>query len=100
MRRPLLMQALAGVLGALAGCDSSTTGTTGPTPTPPTPASRGTSMGSPTVMMIGPAGGTLASGDHLFALTVPPGALAADTLLGVEPITSTAPGGQGQAYRL
>ena len=50
--------------------------------------------------VIGPAGGRIATPDGAFAVDVPAGALAAETTLSVQPITLTAPGGFGQAYRL
>jgi hypothetical protein len=66
----------------------------------PTPLPRGTSTGSQTTATIGAAGGTLSSDDGVFTLTVPPGALASDVMVGVEPITNTATLGAGSAYRL
>jgi len=60
----------------------------------------GTPSGSPVEKTIGPAGGTLASADGLLAIDVPAGALAADTLLGVQPLTNTAPSGLGPGFRL
>ncbi len=49
---------------------------------------------------IGPAGGTVRSSDGVVAIEIPAGALASDTNIEVEPITNTAPGGLGSAYRL
>jgi hypothetical protein len=49
---------------------------------------------------IGPAGGTLASTDELLTIEVPAGALDADTQLGIQPLTSTAPNGLGSGFRL
>ena len=49
---------------------------------------------------IGPAGGKLASSDGVLSLIVPPGALTADTQIGIQPITNLAPGAVGTSYRL
>jgi hypothetical protein len=48
---------------------------------------------------IGPAGGALASGDGKATLSIPAGALVADTTISIQPVTNTAPGGQGLSYR-
>lgn len=47
---------------------------------------------------VGPAGGTLASADGKLTLTVPAGALSAETSLTVEPVENTAPNGVGKGY--
>lgn len=60
----------------------------------------GTPTGAPVGRTIGAAGGTLASPDGRLVLTVPPGAVASDTSFSVQPVTSTAIGGVGGAYRL
>jgi hypothetical protein len=49
---------------------------------------------------IGPAGGSLASADGAFTLTVPAGALAADTDLTVRTVASSAPNGVGPSYQV
>lgn len=69
---------------------------------PPTPTSfpAGTPNGPATTGTLGPAGGTLATADGKITLTFPAGALAADTTIEIQPITNTAPGGLGTAYRL
>ena len=72
----------------------------GSMPTTPMPTAKGTSIGGKATMTIGPAGGTLASTDGILTLTVPPGALAADVTIGIEPVTNTAPLGIGASYRL
>lgn len=73
-----------------------------PTPAPPpiavTPA--GIPEGLPTFATIGASGGTLVSSDGRLTVTVPAGALAGDTEVGIQPITATAPGALGAAYRL
>ncbi len=68
-------------------------------PTPQATAP-GTPNGVATTATIGPAGGTLASDDGLFAIDVPAGALASDTDITIQPITNTAWGGIGNGYRL
>lgn len=69
-------------------------------PRQPAVTEKGTSTGAKATRTIGPAGGTLASADGRFAVDFPSGALAADTEIGLEPITNTAPLGRGGAYRL
>jgi hypothetical protein len=66
----------------------------------PMPTPVGTSNGAPVSGTIGAAGGSLTSSDGLFTVDVPPGALASDTLITIQPITNTAHGGDGNAYRL
>ncbi|GEM_PF-4793442 len=70
--------------------------------TRPTPAVTdvGTPSGSITEATIGAAGGTLRSSNGRLQLTVPPGALAADTRISIRPMTNHAHGGKGKAYRL
>ncbi|HEX4478243.1 MAG TPA: hypothetical protein VH142_24345, partial [Polyangiaceae bacterium] len=48
---------------------------------------------------IGAAGGTLTSGDGQVVLTIPAGALATTTTIGIQAIDNLAPGGTGYAYR-
>lgn len=61
-----------------------------------------TEVGKPTGPMatktLGPAGGTLTSTDGKLTLTVPAGALSAQTALTLEPVENTAPNGVGQGY--
>jgi hypothetical protein len=49
---------------------------------------------------IGAAGGTLKSSDGRVTVSIPAGALSADTVIGVAPITNNAHGGIGAAYRM
>lgn len=49
---------------------------------------------------IGPAGGSLASADNSVVITIPAGALAANTTIGIQAVTNTNPGGKGNAFRL
>jgi hypothetical protein len=54
----------------------------------------------PSSAVIGPAGGTVTSADQYLQITIPAGALCADTTIGITNITNMAPGGLGSAYRL
>ena len=60
----------------------------------------GESLGDRVTKQIGPAGGSLQSEDGALTITVPAGALTALTEVGIEPITSTCPGGIGDGWRL
>ena len=69
-------------LATLAGCGDSGGGPDGGgggTVPPPTRTPVGTTTGSPTSQNIGPAGGTLTAAGGAVSLTVPAGALAANT---------------------
>lgn len=75
-----------------------------PTATPPavpTPVATavGTPIGTAGSATLGAVGGTLSSPDGRVTLNVPAGALAADTVIGIQPITNHAHGGRGNAYR-
>jgi hypothetical protein len=65
---------------------------------PPAITEVGQSIGPPTTKTIGPAGGTLISTDGRLTLTIPAGALSAETALTVEPVENTAPNGVGWGY--
>lgn len=60
----------------------------------------GTPAGDPVTVTIGPAGGTVATADGGFSLTVPAGALGEATAITVRPMESTAPNSFGVAYRI
>ncbi|WP_341837521.1 hypothetical protein WJU16_06520 [Chitinophaga pollutisoli] len=60
----------------------------------------GTSLGTAVTKDIGPQGGNIASADGKLRITVPAGAVAANTTFSVEPVTNTLPGSPGIAYRL
>src|SRR5689334_1468389 len=66
----------------------------------PQPSRVGSPDGPARQLVVGPAGGSLASGDGVLTLTVPAGAVDADTDFTITPISNTAPGGQGSAYRV
>ena len=67
---------------------------------PATSTAVGAPKGSPTTKSIGPAGGTVATEDGRFSVTVPPGALGADTPIAIQPTENTAPEGLGASYHL
>ncbi|WP_350245378.1 hypothetical protein [Deinococcus sonorensis] len=92
------------LLLALTACGGGPTGR-GPTTTPPghqvpVPAPIGTPTGTGVQATIGAAGGTLTTADGSVRIDIPAGALSGDQTVGLQPITRTAPGGTGQAYRL
>lgn len=60
----------------------------------------GIATGNAATVTIGAAGGTATSADGKLSLIVPPGALAQDTAIGIQPITNTSPAGRSDAYRL
>src|SRR5687768_430852 len=64
-----------------------------------TPTAVGIAMGAPSELTIGAAGGRLASSDGKLTLVIPPGALASDTRITIQPISNNAPLGLGTAYR-
>ena len=58
----------------------------------------GTPAGNPVTKNIGPAGGSISSDDGLIQLSIPAGALTANTDITIQPITNECPGGIGLAY--
>ena len=66
----------------------------------PTPTEIGTPIGAATSVVIGAAGGSVKTPDGRLTVTIPAGALAADTTIAIQPITNTSPGGAGVAYEL
>lgn len=71
-----------------------------PPPPPIATTAPGIPEGLPVTAAIGSAGGSLTSSDGRLTISVPAGALAASTVVGIQPITATAPGAMGAAYRL
>ncbi|HKW14199.1 MAG TPA: hypothetical protein VJS69_06930 [Candidatus Krumholzibacteria bacterium] len=69
-------------------------------PPTPQPTAVGAPDGGATSQTIGAAGGVVMSEDSVLTLNIPAGALAADTLITIQPITNTAWGGAGKGYRL
>ncbi|MBK8741081.1 MAG: hypothetical protein IPM02_16840 [Betaproteobacteria bacterium] len=67
---------------------------------PPAATAAGVSSGGVAGTTIGAAGGSVGSADGRLVLTIPAGALAADTAIGIQPLTNMAHGKIGAAYRL
>ncbi|MBP8295745.1 MAG: hypothetical protein KAX84_06525 [Burkholderiales bacterium] len=67
---------------------------------PPIATPVGVAIGGAVTATIGAAGGGVSAPDGKFAVTIPPGALAADTAISIQPFTNTAPGKSGAAWRL
>jgi hypothetical protein len=85
----------------LVNCKGSEEVAPGPQVGTPIVTEKGTPTGDDaTTATIGANGGSLSTIDGVFTLTVPAGALAANTSISAQPITNTAPGGRGTAYRL
>lgn len=61
---------------------------------------KGEPIGAPTTVDIGALGGTLASADGRLSVEVPAGALEETIAITVLPVSSWAPGGNGEGYRL
>ena len=76
--------------------------TSGARPSAPAPEATdvGVPVGAAATATVGASGGQLRSPDGKFTLSVPAGALAANTSLTIQPITNTAHGGRGTAYLL
>lgn len=70
------------------------------TGSPPPPSAVGAPTGPAVTKVIGAAGGDLSSADGGVTVTIPAGALSADTPIGIQPIENTAPDAQAAAYRL
>lgn len=90
----LLWAGLLGVVAAACGGGSGPDGDPDPDPIQGTPA------GDPVTVTLGPQGGSLATTDGGFVLTVPAGALNEPTSITVQPVISTVPHGYGLAYRI
>ncbi len=60
----------------------------------------GTPIGTESFVSIGASGGTLTSADGLLSVTIPAGALAAETKISILPLSNEAPLGLGSGYRL
>lgn len=85
MPRSAAVRSLLAVAVALTGCDG------GDTPEPkPLKTEPGVAIGAPATGTFGAGGGTLASSDGGLVLTIPPGALSADTELSVTPVSAPA----------
>jgi hypothetical protein len=66
----------------------------------PTATAVGVAVGSATSATIGAAGGSVSTPDGKIAVTIPAGALSSNTVIGIQPLTNTAHGKIGAAYRL
>lgn len=90
--------------GSVGGAVSGDAGDGGAVTPPPASTiavtSLGVVVGEPTQMMVPTTGGTVTSADGRLKIEVPAGALAADQMITVQPITNQSPGGLGVAYRL
>ena len=65
-----------------------------------TPTEIGTPIGDPVIATIDASGGTLASTDGLFEVTVPPGAVSAATDFEIQPVTNKCFGGLGNSFAI
>ncbi|PZR05554.1 MAG: hypothetical protein DI536_32070 [Archangium gephyra] len=92
-----MKRALIAVLAviALAGCPAPTANLK----TTPAVTLKGEAIGTPKTQSIGSAGGTISSDDGTVSLTVPAGAVSADTMFTLTPIIPTGPGAL-VAYRI
>ncbi|MFZ5939926.1 MAG: hypothetical protein ACOYXB_05080 [Bacteroidota bacterium] len=61
---------------------------------------KGDAVGTMSSAVIGPAGGTMSSGDQLITVTIPEGALSEETEISIQPITNNAPLGIANGFRL
>ena len=75
-------------------------GTVCTAPAVPTATAAGVPDGSAVGATIGAAGGSVGTADGRLVVTIPPGALAADTVIGIQSLTNLAHGRIGAAYRL
>ncbi|MBX3611619.1 MAG: hypothetical protein KF871_17120 [Hydrogenophaga sp.] len=91
--------------GGGGGDDAAAPTTPGTTPTEspgvstPTITAVGDALGMPSMARIGPAGGTVSSGDGQVVLEVPPGALGETVDITLTPITRQLPSGRVGAWR-
>lgn len=100
----LFVLATLAACGGSGGASSPTSDSPAPPPASttatPTATAVGTPTGSATSATIGAAGGSVSTPDGKIALTIPAGALASDTVIGIQPVTNNAHGGLGAGYRL
>jgi hypothetical protein len=67
---------------------------------PPVATAVGVAAGNAAGATIGAAGGKISAADGKLVVTIPAGALAANTVIGIQPLTNLAPGRIGAAYGL
>jgi hypothetical protein len=86
----------------LFACNLSNAGspTTPASDTGPLATAVGVPVGGAVTATIGAAGGALTSSDSKLTVNIPAGALAANTVIGIQQITNNAPGAAGVGYRL
>jgi hypothetical protein len=65
----------------------------------PVPTAVGTTTGDSVSVAVGASGGSVKSADGMVELDIPAGALSANTIITVQPITNNCPGGGLEAYR-
>jgi ZU5 domain-containing protein len=83
-----------------AGSPEPSTAPSLPVASPPAPSAVGKTTGPAVSATIGSSGGSLSSADGGIHVTIPAGALATDTTIGIQPIENTAPNGLDGAFRL
>ncbi|HVK48920.1 MAG TPA: hypothetical protein VM488_13765 [Pseudobacter sp.] len=81
-------------------CKKSGGGEEGYIPVVPVPKEHGTPLGTAVTKVIGPAGGSIESGDGRMSVVVPAGTVNANTTFSVQPVTNTLELGSGLSYRL
>jgi len=98
------------IVGSLSGCKKAisiitnnlpppdTTGTNTTDTIPPAVTPVGTPIGNKVTKTIGAGGGSLTSDDGRVQLTIPPGALSANTDISIQAVTNNCPAGIGVAY--
>lgn len=91
--RAILVFGLLSML-SLAACGDEEEGV----PAAPVKREKGTPTGAPVTQVVGAAGGQVSAGR--LEVDIPAGALSADTTIVLTPLTSTAPGARGGAWRL
>lgn len=101
-RRPIWAAA---ILALLAACGSGSDGGSPQEPPPEEPVEAvatavGTALAEPVTQAIGPAGGAIESADGALRIEVPAGALAAEAIVSIQPVSNHAHGKVGGAYRL
>lgn len=69
-------------------------------PSDPVITDVGVANGTPTSATIGASGGTLASSDGKLTVSIPPGALSANTPISIQPVSNEGPLALGAAYRI
>lgn len=91
---------LMSALAVVCGCKKNNSSDPNPPPTnlPAAVTPIGTPVGTATSKSIGATGGTIMSADGRVELSIPAGALAANTNIIIQPVTNEAPNGIGLAY--